>query len=617
MNKFTMKILLLYVLLASFLSCCNGSKKTSETGDNIVNAGTYELKFEQLFQQYWRNNRTLTEDLRNALNIPKQINLKVEELPNCHSPKKCLICRAFSFTFLTYYQNHFEQNLDEYLFDLCTILAEEPDYVCIGMINIYGPTIKYILKHRTNELSSERICGILFQYDGCSANKYVIDFTIEPAHGMEPVVKVPKQYQFGEKATNSSSFLTIAHLSDFHFDPYYSAGSSSNCIDFLCCRNTSIPKENSTQEAGYWGDYLSCDSPSHLIENICSQVATNHKNIDLIYYTGDFADHFSWLTTKSSIKHSIEFVTQQIKEKFPKTPVIMVIGNHDIHPSDAFAPESTSEYINSKWLYEIAADLWSDWLPQTALSTFRRGGYYSYSFRSGLRIIVLNNNLCFTHNIWLLYSSEEMVVQLSWLRDTLLEAEKNNEKVHILGHIPPNTSSCIRAWNREYNKLIIQFSHIISGQFNGHTHTDEFTLFYSEDDDNPIPLNVAYNGGSGTSFIGLNSNYRLYLADNNTFEIVDQETFIFNLTEANMTPGQPPRWFREYSFRDAFSVPDMSPYTLSKLVNDTFRHDRSALYKYWSYKYKLASPKMESGCNDACLEELRLITNGDMENTFF
>lgn len=173
----------------------------------------------------------------------------------------------------------------------------------------------------------------------------------------------------------------------------------------------------------------------------------------------------------------------------------------------------------------------------------------------------------------------------------------------------------------------------------GHTHTDDFSLLYSVDDDVPIPLNVAYNGGSGTSFIGLNSNYRLYTADVNTFEIIDQETYIFNLTEANLTPEQSPNWFKEYSFREAFSVTDLSPYSLSKLVNDTFRTDRNALYKvasitnlnkinaytthfiryfqYWSYKHKLADPKMEAGCDDACLEETRLVTNGDIENTFF
>lgn len=152
--------------------------------------------------------------------------------------------------------------------------------------------------------------------------------------------------------------------------------------------------------------------------------------------------------------------------------------------------------------------------------------------------------------------------------------------IHIdahLGHVPPNTSTCVRAWNREYHRLIQAFAHIISGQFNGHTHRDSFTMFYSTHDN--MPLNVAWTGGSGTSFIGLNSNYRLYTVEAHTFEVIDFETYIFNLTAANLTPDQPPTWFKEYSFREAFGVTDLSPYTLSKLVNITFRHDRRALHK--------------------------------------
>lgn len=94
---------------------------------------------------------------------------------------------------------------------------------------------------------------------------------------------------------------------------------------------------------------------------------------------------------------------------------------------------------------------------------------------------------------WLLYGSEDMQEQLEWFKNELIAAESNSERVHILAHIPPNTPSCARAWNREYNKLIRIFAHIISGQFNGHTHTDEFTLYYS--DDEVAAVNVAWNGG--------------------------------------------------------------------------------------------------------------------------
>lgn len=54
---------------------------------------------------------------------------------------------------------------------------------------------------------------------------------------------------------NSSWFLNIAHLSDFHYDPHYAPGSSSDCKEFICCRNSSQVSGN-------------------LSENYCSIIST-------------------------------------------------------------------------------------------------------------------------------------------------------------------------------------------------------------------------------------------------------------------------------------------------------------------------------------------------------
>lgn len=202
-------------------------------------------------------------------------------------------------------------------------------------------------------------------------------------------------------------------------------------------------------------------------------------------------------------------------------------------------------------------------------------------------------------NRWLYYSPSEMIAELEWLRDTLIAAEKNNEHVHIIGnksdytpfylknlflplclaHLPPNLYACIRAWNREYNQLVRKFAHIISGQFNGHTNADSFTLFYSVYDNQPIPLNVAWNGGGASTYFQVNPNYRLYTVEPKTFEVIDFDTYIFNLTAANLVPDQSPKWFKEYSFREAFGVDDLSPFSINKLVNATWRNDRKSLYK--------------------------------------
>lgn len=58
------------------------------------------------------------------------------------------------------------------------------------------------------------------------------------------------------------------------------------------------------------------------------------QNIDFVYYTGDFADHFAWNMTRENVKESIEFVTNLFKNLFGELTVIPVLGNHDIHPAN-------------------------------------------------------------------------------------------------------------------------------------------------------------------------------------------------------------------------------------------------------------------------------------------
>jgi sphingomyelin phosphodiesterase len=57
---------------------------------------------------------------------------------------------------------------------------------------------------------------------------------------------------------------------------------------------------------------------------------------------------------------------------------------------------------------------------------------------------------------WLISHPKDQDGQLQWLADTLLQAEKDNERVHILGHIPSGDSGCQRTWSREFRKIIVR-----------------------------------------------------------------------------------------------------------------------------------------------------------------
>lgn len=51
-------------------------------------------------------------------------------------------------------------------------------------------------------------------------------------------------------------------------------------------------------------------------------------------------------------------------------------------------------------------------------------------------------------------------------------------------------------------------------------------------------------------------------------EIVDHETWIFDLAEANANSVDSPNWFKEYTFKDAYGLPDLSPKSLNSMMND-------------------------------------------------
>lgn len=103
-----------------------------------------------------------------------------------------------------------------------------------------------------------------------------------------------------------------------------------------------------------------------------------------------------------------------------------------------------------------------------------------------------------------------------WLHETLKEAEMNREKVHIIGHIPPNFDGCYKPWINEFTSIVNRFAHIISGQFYGHSHMDEFSIFYTTVSPSNA-LNVAWVGGAGGNSFGLNSNYRVYHVDGESY----------------------------------------------------------------------------------------------------
>lgn len=70
------------------------------------------------------------------------------------------------------------------------------------------------------------------------------------------------------------------------------------------------------------------------------------------------------------------------------------------------------------------------------------------------------------------------------MEELLRKAEKDNEHVYIIGHIPPGDNTFMSECSKRYNALIDRFERVVKGQFFGHTHYDEFrviTEYFNKD----------------------------------------------------------------------------------------------------------------------------------------
>ena len=363
--------------------------------------------------------------------------------------------------------------------------------------------------------------------------------------------------------------------------------------------------------AGFWGDSRKCDTPLRTIEAMYRNIRNHHPYIDFIYWTGDLPAHDIWKQTKASNAEIVRGTASQLLEHFPDVPVYPALGNHESVPVDSFPPPTvTMESVSMSWLHDVLAQEWGHWLGHSHSWSVKKGAYYSLNVSPGLRVISLNMNYCMNKNLWLLLNSTDPADQLQWLVYELQLAEFKGEKVHILGHIPPGHVDCVRVWSRNYNKIINRYADIVTGQFFGHTHVDEFQIFYSED---KTPSNVAYIAPSVTPYHSLNPSYRLYTVST-AGEILDHRTYVMDLEVANNHPDKDPEFYLLYSAKSEYNMPDLSPTSWHNLVNDLQRN--KTLFDIFYKNYNSGSSEIP--CDPVCRRRLicRLVSSRshDMKN---
>jgi sphingomyelin phosphodiesterase len=457
---------------------------------------------------------------------------------------------------------------------MCMIMEPYDNHVCEGAIGDLTPSV--IESLITHWVDPDLICPFL---NACPKVYHKINIDEK----IREILKDKPKFKKLDKINNNPSFsserrlLRILHVSDVHIDLQYAEGSNGLCGAPLCCRKDNLNPSKDFLRAGKWGTYAHCDIPVKTLQQFINFVNKEFK-IDFAFWTGDNTSHDIWAQTYEKNIENSKVVTDMFrdKEKGFKFPIFPVIGNHESYPVNVY------DFLSSREnkFNEFFNTLWHDWIGLintnknennfSKFESFNKDLSYSYYLLElNLKIIGINSQACNPLNFYLMKDPTDPGAMLEWLRQELYKIESQGQRVYIISHIPPN--KCLDSWAKIYSAIIDRFSHIIKGQFAGHTHGDSFQVFrdYFTKEIN----NLMFLPGSLTTYSNREPSFRIYEVDYETLEPVDYLQYRLDLDKWNQSESENIEWNLQYRFSEEYSLPNLSYLSFEILSHQLKNYD--------------------------------------------
>jgi hypothetical protein len=184
----------------------------------------------------------------------------------------CNACQAMidEFMYVRRVELFNDTDLVEMAIDVCSVFEFESEAICDGVINLYAPTVIYIIDNRP-DLSADTVCKVLLNDGDCGNphNDDILEFTVTIDEEETPQA-------FHAVDDDEEQQLSIIHLTDIHLDLKYKEGTQADCDNFACCRDVVKANKSSLHSAGYWGSYNHCDTPLRAVEDAFRQIVRQH-----------------------------------------------------------------------------------------------------------------------------------------------------------------------------------------------------------------------------------------------------------------------------------------------------------------------------------------------------
>ncbi|KAG0046221.1 Endopolyphosphatase [Gryganskiella cystojenkinii] len=227
-----------------------------------------------------------------------------------------------------------------------------------------------------------------------------------------------------------------------------------------------------------------CDSPFALANATFDWIDKNLvDNIDFVVWSGDNARHDSDNThprTQDQINQMNDAIAKRFLQAFPispetgrRLPIVPSIGNNDVYPHNIMNPGPSP-------ILQHYSNIWSEFIPEGQMHTFRRGGYYSSEVVPGrISVFGLNTLYFYVHNAAVdgcKIDDEPGTEQMDWMETELASLRNRKMVAYLTGHVPPEKKSYSPSCYKRYTKIALEYQDVIVGHLYGHANIDHFFL---------------------------------------------------------------------------------------------------------------------------------------------
>jgi sphingomyelin phosphodiesterase acid-like 3 len=334
------------------------------------------------------------------------------------------------------------------------------------------------------------------------------------------------------------------------------------------------------------------DTSFALFESSLKAMRSHAADAKFVTVSGDLLSHafqckYNALFPKSTltdyrafVEKTLDYVIGELYDAFPKVPVYVALGNNDSDCGD-YRLDAHSEFLTASGK-EI-----TQYFPaserRAAEDSFANGGYYSISLPAPIenaRLLVLNDIFMSSNYATCAGKADPAAAdaQLAWLREQLVEARANKQKIWLMGHIPPGVDLYATARrmidvchgqeptmflsSEKLADLIAEFGDVVKLAVFAHTHMDEMRLLKEDSQSPTTQKSVAVKMVSSISPIhGNHPSITLAQIDPSSAELVDYKVF----ASSNPT-GADDQWTEEYDFARTYHQTEFTSSSVSQLI---------------------------------------------------